>query len=485
MSTDAVIMPTSRGAVLMSGERLPTCDIGGDTCPLVDPDIQQQEALLSIFLVTVQHFFRGLNSLFQPVKDPRDPLHIIYPLPALLTAGLLLFVFRLGARRQIKALLRGNGPSAAKFQALFGVADCPHGDTLNATFARLDPEDVQHVLTGMVEALIRAKVLYPHRLFDRYFLIAIDGTGMLTFSRRHCSHCLTQTRGDRTIYYHPVLEAKLVTATGFVFSLLTEFIENPDQHPSKQDCELKAFYRLAERLARRFPRLPICLILDGLYAVGPTLTRCEDYRWKYIITLQEDSIPSLNEDFQALTQLLPENHLRVRTGCQNRIKQDFRWVNHIAYVDSETNAHTLAVVECLETKPDPGGRSKCTRFKWITNFTVHYNCVVTLANQGGRPRWKIENEGFNVQKNGGFELEHAYTRNLTASKVFYLLLQMAHTLAQLIERSSLFRRAFSAGVGSAKNIALRLLEAWRNLRVSAQQIQNMLDVRCQIRFAPP
>jgi hypothetical protein len=451
----------------------------------VDPDIQQQEALLSIFLVTVQHFFGGLDHLFHAVNDPRDPRHIIYSLPALLTAGLLLFIFRLGARRQINVLLRGNRCSAAKFEALFEVTGCPHGDTLNAAFARLDPEEVQHVLTGMVETLIRRKVLYPYRLFDRYFLIVIDGTGMLTFSRRHCSHCLTRTRGDRTIYYHPVLEAKLVTATGLVFSVLTEFIENPDQQPSKQDCELKAFYRLTERLARRFPRLPICLVLDGLYAGGPTLRRCEAHHWKYIITLQEDSIPSLNEDFKALTQLLADNHLRFRTGCQNRITQDFRWVNDITYVDSETNAHTLAVMECLETKPDPDGQLKCTRFKWITNFTVQANSVISLANQGGRPRWKIENEGFNVQKNGGFELEHAYTRHPTASKIFYLLLQIAHMLAQLIERGSLFRRAFPAGVGSAKNIALRLLEAWRNLRVSTEWVQFMLHVRCQIRFAPP
>ena len=29
-----------------------------------------------------------------------------------------------------------------------------------------------------------------------------------------------------------------------------------------------------------------------------------------------------------------------------------------------------------------------------------------ISNHGGRLRWKIENEGFNVQKNGGFGLEH-------------------------------------------------------------------------------
>ena len=61
---------------------------------------------------------------------------------------------------------------------------------------------------------------------------------------------------------------------------MTEFVENPSQNPTKQDCELKAFYRLAKRL-KRFPRLPICLLLDGLFAGGPTFALCEIYRSKY------------------------------------------------------------------------------------------------------------------------------------------------------------------------------------------------------------
>jgi len=160
-------------------------------------------------------------------------------------------------------------------------------------------------------------------------------------------------------------------------------------------------------------------------------------------------------------------------------------MNDISYVDSEHREHTLSVLECLETRPDSKGAYKTTRFKWITNFNLKTNNVITLANQGGRLRWKIENEGFNVQKNGGFALEHAYTRNATASKVFYYLMQVAHTVFQLIERGSLFRKAFPAGVGSAKNIAFRLLEAWRNLRLRPDDIQQMLSVRLQIRFVPP
>jgi hypothetical protein len=142
----------------------------------------------------------------------------------------------------------------------------------------LDVAEVQGVVSGMVETLIRQKVLYPYRLCGRYFLVVIDGTGVLAFPERHCPHCLTMTHHGHTTYYHPVLEAKLVTYDGFVFSLMTEFVENPSAHPSKQDCELNAFYRLTDRLKRRFPRLPICLLLDGLFAGGPTFSICEMYR---------------------------------------------------------------------------------------------------------------------------------------------------------------------------------------------------------------
>jgi hypothetical protein len=271
-----------------------------------------------------------------------------------------------------------------------------------------------------------------------------------------------------------------------VFSLLTEFIENPGEFPKKQDCELKAFYRLAERLKQRFPRLPICLLMDGLYAGGPTFALCDKYRWKYIIVLQEGDLSTVHQEFEALMRLVPENHLRslcVPAPSPDRVvQQDFRWVNEITYVDTERREHTVSVLECLETAPDQDGQPQTTRFKWVTNFTVTAKRVTTLANEGGRLRWKIENEGFNVQKNGGFELEHVYSHDPTASKIFYFLLQIAHTLLQLVEHGSLFRKVFPAGVGSSKNIASRLLEAWRNVRLSLAEWEHCLTAQFQIRL---
>ena len=105
-----------------------------------------------------------------------------------------------------------------------------------------------------------------------------------------------------------------------------------------------------------------------------------------------------------------------------------------------------------------------------------------LANQGGRLRWKIENEGFNIQKNGGFNLEHPYSQDGTARKIFYFLLQIAHIIFLLMEKGSLFRSSFPDGVGSLQNIAFRLLEAWRNLRLSPAGFLSLYKGRYYIRL---
>lgn len=55
---------------------------------------------------------------------------------------------------------------------------------------------------------------------------------------------------------------------------------------------------------------------------------------------------------------------------------------------------------------------------------------------GERLRWKIENEGFNVQRNEGFNLEHGYIRDPTGWKVFYLMLKVASTIWKLLRTAT-------------------------------------------------
>jgi hypothetical protein len=332
-------------------------------------ELSQQEAqtLLHIALATMTHFFGPPGRFLAGVDDPRDPnLHCDYPLPCLLFTAILMFLCHLGARRQIALKFRDNAPSAANFKRLFGVEQAPHGDTLNYTFKNIDPGQVQECVTQLVEILIRKKVLERYRLLDRNYVVVIDGTGIYSFSERHCEHCLTRTHNGKTTYYHYVLEAKLVTYDGLSFSLMSEFIENPQPNPTKQDCELNAFYRLAKRLKKRFPRLPICLSLDGLFACGPVFARCRLYDWRFVIVLKEGDLPSVYNEFLGLLKLHPENKLNERIVKPVETTRDFRWVNGIDYCDSKNQEHRLNVIELNETTLQDSP-PQTTSFMWVTD----------------------------------------------------------------------------------------------------------------------
>lgn len=353
-----------------------------------------------------------------------------------------------------------------------------HGDTLEKILRWVPWSRTAVVRKEMIHRLIRMKALERYRLLDRYYLIAIDGTGSVTYHQRHCDKCLTMTskKTGKTTYYHPVLEAKLVTATGLAFSMETEFIENPEMEGKKkgkqrvkQDCELKAFYRLAKKLKENFPQLSICLVLDGLYAAKPVFDICRKNAWKFIITFKPGSMPKTYEEFLALQKLQADNRIIHRV---NNIHQSFRWVTEIAYED-----HLLNAFQCVENKPN----ARSQFFAWITNLTMTRQNVVSIANNGGRQRWKIENQGFNIQKNGGYSLEHAYSKNENAGKNYYLFLQIAHTINQLIERGSLLRNA-GLRYGSIKNIARLLLESLRNSSLADPQYNALFQTPFQIRL---
>lgn len=478
-------MPSMNHAQLTANAKIiaelfPLSSESAEAAPL-ELSQQQMQTLLHIALATITHFFGPPDRYLAGVDDPRDPGKITYPLPCLLFTGLLMFLCHLAARRQIALKFRDNPPSAANFARLFGVESAPHGDTLNYTFSNLKPQQVQECVTRLVEILIRKKVLERYRLLDQYYVIAVDGTGVYTFSERHCEHCLTRTHNGQTTYYHYVLEAKLVTSDGLSFSLMSEFIENPEANPTKQDCELNAFHRLAQRLKKRFPRLPICLSLDGLFACGPVFLRCRAYNWRFVIVLKEEGLPSVYNEFVGLSKLQPEGRLKERIVKPVEIKRDFRWVEGIEYCDSKGQEHLLNAIQLHETKLEDG-QPKTTRFMWVTDLTINKGNVRTLAQNAGRDRWKIENQGFNSQKHGGFALEHLYSQDYTAAKVFYFLLQMAHLFFQLMVAGNLFKKYFPRGFGSLKNFAERLREAWRNGLLHEQVLPLLEQLSFQIRL---
>ena len=420
-------------------------------------------------LKTLRHFFPNFASWLASTPDPRDPRFIVYPISYVLMSGILLFLTKLGSRRQMRFHFHTT-PFIANVNFLLGTSleTMLHPDTLAWLTKRLPLEALEDLRRTMINQLLRRKVFEKDRLLGKYYLVAVDGTGVLVYRERHCEHCLTQNHDGTIVYYHPVLEAKLVTASGFSLSIATEFIENPEAGMGKQDCEQKAFVRLTERLKRHFPHLQICLLLDGLYVSRPVFDRCQSFGWRYVVTFKEGSAPGVFDEYERLKAAGAKEHHATRGD----IPQQYWWVNEVDFGGRPVN-----VLECRER--DSQGRSM--RFVWLTDIPVTETNFSQLGNGGGRLRWKIENEGFNVQKNNGYALQHAYSEHEHAAKNFYLLLQIAHLIAQLLEKG-LLAKSMAKHIGAIRNVARFLLEELRHLTWKAAQLEPMLAQRIQIRF---
>ncbi len=173
----------------------------------------------------------------------------------------------------------------------------------------------------------------------------------------------------------------------------------------------KSFTRLAKRLKSLFPRLPSV--------------------WEEL-------------------SLLPQNRSE-QTSCRKANKhqltqQHFKWRNEIDY-----KGHKLNWVEGHEEVADvQTGEIKRNRFVHLTNLTLNRETAPEVSN-AGRLRWKIENEGFNTQKNNGYNLGHKFSRvsfqamkydqnqlNSCSEKMKWILAELLHNETKLWESSQSF-----------------------------------------------
>lgn len=104
------------------------------------------------------------------------------------------------------------------------------------------------------------------------------------------------------------------------------------------------------------------------------------------------------------------------------------------------------------------------KFRWLTNIEVTEKMVEELVN-AARGRWKIENEGFNNQKNGIYDIEHLNSRDSNAMKNHYLLTQISDIIMQVyLAWNPVFREIKQ----SVKNASSTLLESFRRLKVTEE-----------------
>ena len=218
---------------------------------------------------------------------------------------------------------------------------------------------IEQAHIALVHHLIRNKK-FTRYLINNCYPVGIDGTQKIAFSTLWDEHLLQRRTGPKVDpdsgevqsyqYYVYVLEASLCFRNGMVIPLMSEFLEYEagDGEQRKQDCETKAFHRLAARIKKAFPRLPIVLLLDGLYPKGPIMERCRRYHWDFMIVLKDGSLPSVWEEYHSLLHEQQANRMQQSWGER---RQRFEWVNAIRYEygPNAKKAIAIHVVVCRES----------------------------------------------------------------------------------------------------------------------------------------
>lgn len=430
---------------------------------------------------------------FHKVADPRNPKTIKHKLTVLMLYGILAFAYHMTSRREANRemtlpMFREN------LRLMFPeLESLPHQDTLNRLLSRIEVDKIEEALVELIQRFIRKKKFYRYLVSDRY-PIAIDGTQKMVRDWCWEEDCLERqvqcklpdgTASTRPQYYVYVLEASLAFANGITIPLMSEFLRytEGDQEINKQDCERKAFGRLAMRIKEKFPKLRIQVLLDGLYPNGPIMEICRQYGWQYMIVLQDGNLPSVWEEVEGLRKLQTRNQLDRTWG--NR-KQHFWWVNEIEYRygDRERKKQVVHVVVCQDSwkEVDPGSAqivTKTSKHAWLSSEPLSRENVHERCNLGARHRWGIESS-FLVEKRQGYQYEHCFAHNWNAMKGYHFLMRLGHLINILTQHTeALAKLVVQRGV---RGLIQFLRETCKGPWLDPERIRQVLASSCQIRL---
>lgn len=385
---------------------------------------------LEELLIIIKQYFPNLTNWIDNLTDTRNQSYITYDIKVCLLTQILAFCSSYQSMNKIgrdfnSDIVINNINHILKTN----YVELPHKDTLINIISSIKFEELEKLQTNIIKTLIRSKMLDKYR-FNGLFHVVIDGTGLYSTKVNLGEQAITKVynkdaENEYTLYSYYALEAKLVCGN-MTFSLATEFVENETYTDKdgntyrkfdKQDCELKASYRLLEKIKKRFPKLPIIIGGDALYLGRPFLELCNKYNFEYIIRYKENDAPTIKRNF---------NEIKIADG-------NYQYQNEIIFGDlKDKDFYTLNVISYDEENVDEKtGEVFITNFSYVTSLEITSNnkeSIVLL----GRRRWKIENKGFKEQKSDILNINHIYTKNCNGTKNIYLIIQFAHTLLNLL-----------------------------------------------------
>ena len=426
---------------------------------------------LEELLIIIKQYFPKLTNWIDNLRDIRNQSYVKYDFKVCLLTQILAFCSSYQSMNKIgrdfnSDIVINNINHILKTN----YVELPHKDTLINVFSSIKFEDLEKIQTSIIKTLIRSKMLDKYR-FNGFFYIVIDGTGLYSTKVNLGKQAITKIYNkdednEYTLYSYYALEAKIVCGN-MTFSLATEFVENEtyiDEHGNtyrkfdKQDCELKAAYRLLNKIKKRFPKLPIIIGGDALYLGRPFLELCDEHHFEYIIRYKETDAPTIKRNF---------DEIKISNG-------NYEYQNEIIFGDLKDNKfYTLNVISY-----DDEDTNKDTGEITITNFSYVTSLEITSKNKEelislGRRRWKIENKGFKEQKSDILNISHIYTKNYNGTKNIYLIIQFAHTILNLLN----YGNVLILGLMTTKNEVSDLIRKALTSTIQNLNLNRLIQLR--------
>ncbi len=414
--------------------------------------------LVKEMLKIIKKYLPQLTSLFSQLTDKRNKSYITYNIRTIIMTRLFALICGITTMTEINSTTFNKEETINNLSSICNqnLKEVPDWQTIQDVIEQLDIKEIEDIRKYIVKALIRSKMFDKYR-YNGAFQLLVDATGVSSHDYNLNGNCITKKSKNGVIkYYKQVLEAKIVVGK-IVISLDTEWIENVDMktEKKKQDCEINAFKRMAPRIHKNYPKLKFIIIGDALYATTPMINLCKEYKWHYIFNLKKDRLKKVYEDFQDNVNYKNETRKQnYKLSCGIKFKGNV--INALSYQEVQNN--------------------KTIIFNYVTDLKVN-DYKIEIIIHIGRHRWKIENEGFNEQKNGIFCISHLCSRNENALRIHYYFIQIAHILRQLLEYGSLLLK--SMRLKTKKEVSQLITQTLTSTSISDL---NNLETNFQLRF---
>jgi hypothetical protein len=390
---------------------------------------------------------------FAEIADHRDSNRVKYELHDCLMAGLAMMFFQHPSLLKYQEKMR-KGRGESNLERLFHTHSVPSDTQMREILDGVATEPLRVLLKQIFERTRRYGVAAQQWATESDYLIVLDATQYFCSSAIQCPGCLRRTnKKGETIYCHQVLPATIVRpGTHQILPLDVEEIRNSDG-TEKQDCEVNAAKRLIKRLRQEHPKLKMTFGGDDIYSREPMILVVRAAGANFIFVAKPSSHIEM---FREIAQLEKTGGVEYGDYQEQQGKKllttRYRIVRQVPI-----NGEGRTVVNFFEVWQEDQNGKQLYHNSWVTDLEVTKKNIAGLVKKG-RARWKVENEGFNVQKNGGYELEHNYGHGQhNLSMVFYLLNILAFTLHQILEiTDTLYKRA--------KEHAGGLRSLWEDLR---------------------